>query len=473
MSSHGALVVAALQAAVGAEHVISSGEELRLVSSAPYSYHDANRVLPVAIASPQTEAEVVAVVRVCREHRCPLVTIAAGTNLEGATVVPPDAGVGAFVCVSTARMRRIVALNVADHDVVCEPGVPFPLLNAVLAKSKLVFPLDAGPNATIGGMLACGASGIRAVRYGPIRNHVLSLRVVTADGSVVVTGRRAKKMVAGLDLTRLFVGSAGTLGIITQATLRVYPILQHRVAALVSFATTADVVACVGRLVAAGVPLNMCELLDKLMVQCVNRKIPSLNLPEAELLYVEFGANNASFLAQTIDDVRSVAAVCGSLAFQSADDDEGCDRLFMARKAALIAAPVLAPVADAQVLTTDVCVPVSQLTAYVQEAARMVERSRLHCPLVGHVGDGNLHYFVCFAPAQRDAAIELSHEMVRLALRLDGTSTGEHGTGEGKKWALAEELGEPAVAVMRAVKQALDPHALLNPGKIIPPAAKL
>jgi D-lactate dehydrogenase (cytochrome) len=468
------LVVRELIEAVGAANVISDDEnELRLQSSAPYSYHDAGRLLPLAIALPDSEEQVVAVVRVCARYRVPIVTIAAGTNLEGASVVAPSAGVERFVCVSTARMRRVIALNAADLDVVVEPGVPFPLLNAVLSRQGLVFPLDAGPNATIGGMIACGASGIRAVRYGPIRNHVLSLRVVTADGSVVVTGHRAKKMVAGLDLTRLFVGSAGTLGIVTQACLRVYPVLKQRVAALVSFATTAAVVACVGRIVAAGVPLNMCELMDTLMVKCVNTKIPNLNLPEAELLYVEFGANDAAFLARTIAEVRQIAAESGSLAFTSAEDDEGCDRLFMARKAALIAAPALAPVRNAEILTTDVCVPIAALVAYVQEAQALVRKSGLHAPLVGHVADGNLHFFVTFEGGdvlQRDAAIELSHEMVRAAIRVDGSSTGEHGTGVGKRWALEQELGQPAIQVMRAIKHALDPNNLMNPGKIYPDA---
>lgn len=469
--SAAAVVVSELKRVLGERNVVAENEaELRLHSSAPYSYHDANRVLPVCVAFACSEADVCAVVRIASAHRVAIVSVGAGTNLEGQSVVSAsEPNSSAFICLSLTRMRRIVALHPEDLDVVVEPGVTFPQLNNALSSHSLVFPLDAGPNATIGGMIACGASGIRAVRYGPIRHHVLSLRVVTADGAVVVTGKRAKKMVAGLDLTRLFVGSEGTLGIITLATLRVYPLLKHRVAALASFRSTADVVACVGRIVVAGVPLNMCELLDTLMVRCVNKKLPKLNLPEAELLYVECGANNAAFLAQTLEEVRAIANASGAIAFQSANDEQGCDQLFMARKAALIAAPSLATGSDVQVLTTDVCVPVSALVQYVREAGAMVARSGLHSPLVGHVGDGNLHYFVCFdnTPQLRERAIELSHDMVRLALRLDGTSTGEHGTGTGKRWCLEEELGSAAIDVHRSIKAALDPLNIMNPGKIL------
>jgi D-lactate dehydrogenase (cytochrome) len=475
-----ALIVSELKRVLGEANVVADNEdEVRLHSSAPYSYHDANRKLPLCVAFATSEADVCAVVRVASAHRVAIVGVGAGTNLEGQSVVgASDSQVSTFICLSLTRMRRIVALHADDLDVVVEPGVTFPMLNAALAKHALVFPLDAGPNATIGGMIACGASGIRAVRYGAIRNHVLSLRVVTADGAVVVTGKRAKKMVAGLDLTRLFVGSEGTLGIITLATLRVYPLLHHRVAALASFRSTADVVACVGRIVVAGVPLNMCELLDTLMVKCVNKKLPKLKLPESELLYIECGANDAAFLARTLEQVRELANASGATAFQSADNEQGCDDLFMARKAALIAAPSLASGNDVQVLTTDVCVPVSALVQYVREAGEMVARANLHCPLVGHVGDGNLHYFVCFdnTPELRERAVALSHDMVRLALRLDGTSTGEHGTGTGKSWCLEEELGSAAIAVHRSIKAALDPLNIMNPGKILPsraPAAKL
>lgn len=287
-----------------------------------------------------------------------------------------------------------------------------------------------------------------------------------------LAGQRVKKSVAGFDLTRLFVGSEGTLGVITEATLRVYPLLAHRAAALVSFATLDALLAAVQALVALGMPLNMCELLDRCMVECVNAKMPQLDLPrDSELLYLELGANDAAYLRTQLEIAQQECARHGGNAARTAHDDEACERLFAARKAALLAATVHAPAAS--VLTTDMCLPLSALTAFVRDAARLVAASALHAPLVGHVADGNLHYFVCCDEAHVADARRLNEQLVRLAIERGGTATGEHGVGSGKRHFLPLELGEPALAAMRAVKSALDPHQLLNPGKVLQPTAKL
>jgi D-lactate dehydrogenase (cytochrome) len=420
--------------------------------------HFAERA-PDAVLFPHSPDEVLAAVRACIAHEAPIIAYGAGTSMEGQTLA-----VHGGVCLDLSEMNRIVAVNAEDADCTVEAGVRREQLNAHLRDLGLFFPIDPGADATIGGMAATRASGTNAVRYGTMREAVLALRVVTPDGRDIRTSRRARKSAAGYDLTRLMIGSEGTLGVITEVTLRLHPIPEAIAAAVCSFETLAGAVDTVVQTIQSGVPVARVELMDEVQVRAVNRR-SGLGLAEAPTLFFEFHGS-PRHVEEQAETVAALAGANGGGAFQWSTRPEERSRLWKARHEAYYAALALRP--GAQGWPTDVCVPISRLAECILETRRDLDGSSLPAPIVGHVGDGNFHVIFVIDPArpeELEEAQRLNARLVERALAMDGTCTGEHGIGIGKQAALVAELGE-AVDVMRLVKQALDPKGLFNPGKL-------
>jgi D-lactate dehydrogenase (cytochrome) len=414
---------------------------------------------PEAVAYPESTEEVSAVVRICARHRAPVIAYGAGTSLEGHV-----AAVRGGVCVDLSRMNRITRVEPADLDVTVQAGVTRKQLNAALERHGLFFPIDPGADATLGGMAATRASGTNAVRYGTMRDAVLSLTVVLADGRVVRTGRRARKSSAGYDLTRLLVGSEGTLGVIVELTLRLQPLPEAVSAAVCAFPSLEAAVETVIRTIQAGVPVARIELLDEAQVAAVNR-YAGLDCAVAPTLFFEFHGSSRGVVEQA-ERVQAIARERGAAGFGWATDPAERARLWQARHDAYPAALALRP--GARGWPTDVCVPISRLAECILATKADLAGAPFPVTIVGHVGDGNFHVIFVLdpaSPAEVEAATRLNHRMVGRALAMDGTCTGEHGVGYGKAELLAEELGE-AVDVMRRIKRALDPDDLLNPGKL-------
>ena len=414
---------------------------------------------PDAVVFAESTDDVVEVVNLCRAAQVPVIAFGAGTSIEGNTLA-----VRGGVALNLARMTRIIAVNAEDFDCVVEPGVRREQLNDYLRDQGLFFPIDPGANATIGGMASTRASGTNAVRYGTMREAVLSLRVVTADGRVIRTSRRARKSAAGYDLTRLFVGSEGTLGIITEITVRLHAIPEAISAATCSFATIGGAVDTVVQSIQLGIPLARVEILDDLQIRAVNRW-SKLDLPELTTLFFEFhGSTN--YVAEQVETVKELAAANGGGEFRWAHNTEQRNALWKARHEAYYAAVNLRP--GGVGWATDVCVPMSRLAQCIEETKADLDKSTIPATILGHVGDGNFHVVFSIdpdSPSELGEVAAINHRLVARALAMDGTCTGEHGIGLGKQESLVEELGE-AVDLMRSIKQALDPQGLLNPGKI-------
>lgn len=419
--------------------------------------------LPDAVVFAGSTADVVGCVDMCRTAGVAIVPFGAGTSLEGHTL--PLAG---GVSLDLTRMDAVCEVNQQDFDCTVQPGIRREALNAHLRDTGLFFPIDPGANATIGGMAATRASGTNAVRYGTMREAVLGLEVVTPQGKVIRTGRRARKSAAGYDLTRLYIGSEGTLGIITGVTLRLHPVPEAIMAATCAFATLEGAVETVVQAFHCGVPMARIELLDAMQVRAVNLR-SGLGLAEAPTLFFEFhGSPNG--VAEQVETVRALASDNGGGDFQWSPRAEDRTRLWRARHEAYYAAVALRP--NAIGWTSDVCVPMSRLAQCILETRADLDRSSVPATIVGHVGDGNFHAIFSIDPAaphEMDEVAEINRRMVARALAMDGTCTGEHGVGIGKQTMLVDELGEDAVEVMRALKQALDPQNLFNPGKIFRP----
>ena len=408
---------------------------------------------------PETTAEVAAIVSTCAAARVPVVPFGAGTSLEGNTLA-----VRGGVCIDFARMNRVLAVHTEDMDCCVQPGITRKQLNAQLRDTGLFFPIDPGADASIGGMASTRASGTMAVRYGTMRDNVLALEVVLASGDVIRTSRRARKSSAGYDLTRLFVGAEGTLGVITEVTLRLHPIPEAISAAVCPFGSFAGAVDTAIALIQSGIPAARIELLDDVMIRGVNAHA-KLGMMERHTLFFEFHGTPAA-VAEQAARTEEIAREYGALAFQSATKAEERSRLWNARDNTLYAGLGLRP--GAKAVITDVCVPISRLAECLTETKRDIEATGLIAPIVGHVGDGNFHTLILVNPAVPDElarAKALHARMVERALRLDGTCTGEHGIGLGKIDFLRDELGS-GVAVMAALKRSLDPHNIMNPGKL-------
>ena len=422
------------------------------------SYHPAHA--PDAVAFPQSTEEVAAIIKLCAKYNTPVIAFGTGTSLEGQV-----AALKGGISVDMAQMNRIVRVNSEDLDASVEAGVTRKQLNEYLRDTGLFFPIDPGADASLGGMAATRASGTNAVRYGTMRENVLSLTVVLADGRVIRTARRARKSAAGYDLTRLFIGSEGTLGIITELTVRLYGVPEAISAAICAFPSLEDAVNTVIATIQTGVPVARIELLDEAQIAAIN-KYSKLDHKVAPTLFFEFHGSPAG-VAEQSETVKSIAADYGGADFCWATTAEERSKLWQARHDAYYAALALRP--GSKGWATDVCVPISRLAECIGETKRDLVQSSIPSALVGHVGDGNFHLVFMIDPNRPEEIAEaarLNDRMVTRALRMEGTCTGEHGVGYGKMDFLVAEHGE-AISVMRMIKQALDPNNLLNPGKIL------
>jgi len=415
---------------------------------------------PDAVVYCQSTEEVAFAVACAAAHGVPVIPFGVGSSLEGHLLA-----VEGGLSIDLSRMHRILRVQPEDLTVTVEAGVTREQLNREIRHTGLFFPIDPGADASLGGMAATRASGTNAVRYGTMRENVLGLTVVTADGQVVHTGTRARKSSAGYDLTRLFVGSEGTLGVITELTLRLYPLPEAVSAAICHFPGVAEAVDTTIEIIQTGVPIARCELLDANTVRAVNRH-DRLNLREQTMLLMEFHGSEAGVREQAAT-VQAIAREHGGEDFQWATTPEERSRLWAARHRAYFAALQTRP--GCRCVTTDTCVPISRLAEHIVESQREAEGAGLPYFIVGHVGDGNFHLGYLIdpqQPAERECAERLNLQMVQRAQRLEGTCSGEHGVGLHKMDFLAGEAGAGSVALMRRIKHALDPHNIMNPGKI-------
>jgi D-lactate dehydrogenase (cytochrome) len=415
---------------------------------------------PDAVIFPQTGEEVREIVKLCAAHRVPVIAFGAGTSLEG-HVNAPYGG----ICIAFRDMNRVVAVHASDLDCIVEPGITRKRLNEHLRDQGLFFPIDPGADASIGGMAATRCSGTNAVRYGTMKDNVIALRVVLANGEVITTARRAKKSSAGYDLTRLLVGSEGTLGVITEITLRLAGIPEAIAAGVCPFASVEAACHAAILTIQSGIPVARIELLDALQIKACNA-YSKLTLPETPMLFVEFHGSDANVKEQS-QQFADIVADIGGGPFDWATKPEDRTRLWQARHDAYWAGRALRP--GVQAFATDVCVPISRLAECVVETQRDLAATGLLAPILGHVGDGNFHVtlLVDLADSGEVARAKALHgRMIERALAMDGTCTGEHGIGQGKMRYLIDEHGPAALAAMRAIKQALDPDDLMNPGKI-------
>jgi D-lactate dehydrogenase (cytochrome) len=415
---------------------------------------------PAAVVFAESTQDVADAVRLASRYDAPVIPFGVGSSLEGHLLA-----VQGGISVDVQRMNKVLSVNAEDLTVTVQPGVTRKQLNEEIKSTGLFFPIDPGADASIGGMSATRASGTNAVRYGTMRENVLALEVVTASGETIRTGTRAKKSAAGYDLTRLFVGSEGTLGVITEVTVRLYPIPEAISAAICSFPSIEAAVRATIQTIQLGVPIARVELIDRHSVRMVNAH-SKLGLREETMLLMEFHGSPAGVKEQA-ETVQEIASEFGGKAFEWAATPEERTRLWTARHNAYFAAVQSRP--GCRVISTDTCVPISRLADCLLDSVAEAEASGIPYFLVGHVGDGNFHFGYLLDPAkpeERVVAEELNHKLVSRALQLGGTCTGEHGVGLHKMGFLVDEAGAGAVDMMRTIKRALDPKNIMNPGKI-------
>lgn len=437
---------------------VTTADAIREQHGKDESFHPS--IPPDAVVFAHSTDEVSRVVTACAERGVPIVPFGTGTSLEG-HVAALEGG----VCIDVSQMNNVLAVNAEDLDCRVQPGVTRKQLNEYLRDTGLFFPIDPGADASLGGMTATRASGTNAVRYGTMRENVLSLEVVLADGRVIRTAKRSKKTSAGYDMTRLFVGSEGTLGVITEVTLRLYGIPEAMSAAVCSFPDLESAVNTVILTIQSGVPVARIELLDEVQMEACN-KYSDLDYPVQPTLFFEFHGSERGVVEQ-VEQVEAIAGDFGASEFKWARKAEDRSKLWQARHDAYYAGIALRP--GGKGIATDVCVPISRLAECILETKTDVVESGLIAPIVGHVGDGNFHLVIVVDPEDKDEmarAEALNERMVMRALAMDGTCTGEHGVGYGKIGFLEAEHGE-ALSVMRDIKRALDPGNIMNPGKII------
>ena len=452
-----AAAIAALTAAFGNRVVTSlvvreqHGNTLTWVPNQP----------PDAVVYPQNTGDVQTIVRICADNRVPVIPFGVGTSLEGHINAPLGG-----VSIDFRDMNKVLAVHAEDLDCVVEPGITRKALNEHLRDQGLFFPIDPGADASLGGMAATRCSGTNAVRYGTMKDNVLALKVVMADGELMTTSRRAKKSSAGYDLTRLMVGSEGTLGVITELTLKLSGIPEAIASGVCPFPSVDAACKATILTIQSGIPVARIELLDALQIRAVNA-YSKLSLPEVPTLFVEFHGSDAG-VAEQSQRFGEIVADLGGGPFDWATKPEDRSRLWQARHDGYWAARHLRP--GAQAFATDVCVPISRLAECVTASQRAAAELHLIAPILGHVGDGNFHLSLLVDMADAgevERAGILMERVVELALSMDGTCTGEHGVGQGKMKYLKAEHGAPALAAMAAIKRALDPQNIMNPGKIV------
>jgi D-lactate dehydrogenase (cytochrome) len=417
---------------------------------------------PDAVVFPQTTNEVAEAVRICAAHHIPIIAFGAGSSFEG-HVNAPFGGVS----IDTSRMKRIIAVHADDLDCVVEAGVTRTELNSHLRDGGLFFPIDPGADASLGGMVATRASGTNAVRYGTMRDNVLALTIVLPDGRVTHTGTRARKSSAGYDLTRLIVGSEGTLAVVTEITLRLAGIPEEISGGVCPFPSIEAACEAVITTIQTGIPVARIELMDQLLVRACNVH-SKLNLPEMPLLFLEFHGS-AGGVAEQSARFGEIATEAGGGPFTWATKPEERTRLWQARHNAYWASRALRPTAKG--ISTDVCVPISRLALCVVETKADIAASGLVAPIVGHVGDGNFHVMPLIDfddPAEVERGYAFIDRLVKRALAHGGTSTGEHGIGQSNRKYMRLEHDEGALEMMRAIKQTIDPDNIMNPGKLLP-----
>ena len=415
--------------------------------------------IPDAVVFAKETADVAAVVAVCQAHQCPIIPFGVGSSLEGHVNAPLGG-----VSVDMNAMDRVLSVHETDLDAVVQPGITREALNNYLRDTGLFFPIDPGANASLGGMAATRASGTNAVRYGTMKDNILALEAVMADGQVIRTGTRAKKSSAGYDLTRLLIGSEGTLGLITELTVKLQGVPEIIAGGICSFPSVEAACNAVINTIQYGIPVARIELLDTVQV-CACNRYSGLELPEETLLLLEFHGTKHGVGEQS-EMFGEIASEYTPYEFKWTTDQEKRTKLWKARHDAFWAAMALVPGGVA--MSTDVCVPISRLAECVEDTRRDIEDSDIFAPIVGHVGDGNFHTLPIALPDDVEAWKRIQSFVERLserAIAMDGTCTGEHGIGQGKIKYLRQEMG-PAVDMMIAVKQALDPNDILNPGKL-------
>jgi len=415
---------------------------------------------PSAVIFAESTQDVADAVKLAAQHKVPVIPFGVGSSLEGHLLA-----IQGGISIDVSRMNQVLSINAEDLTVTVQPGITRKALNEAVKHEGLFFPIDPGADASIGGMAATRASGTNAVRYGTMRENVLALEVVTAKGEVIRTGTRAKKSSAGYDLTRLMVGSEGTLGVMTEITVKLYPLPEAISAAICSFPSIEAAVRTVIQVIQLGVPIARCELIDAGTVRMVNAH-SKLGLREEHMLLMEFHGSPASVQEQA-EMVQEIASEFGGNAFEWATTPEERTRLWTARHNAYFAAIQSKP--GCRAVSTDTCVPISRLADCLLDSVAEADASGLPYFLVGHVGDGNFHFGYLIDPAnpqEHRVAEELNHKLVHRALQLEGTCTGEHGVGLHKMDFLRREAGDGAIDMMRTIKQALDPDNILNPGKI-------
>jgi len=436
---------------------LQTGDAVRAAHGHDESWHETQ--MPNAVAFVNSTQEVSDVVRLCSKARVPVIAFGMGTSLEGQV-----SAVAGGVTIDMSGMNRVLKVHAEDLDCRVEAGVTRKQLNSYLRDTGLFFPIDPGADASLGGMAATRASGTNAVRHGTMRENVLNVTAVLASGEIISTGGRARKSAAGYDLTRLLIGSEGTLGIMTELTLRLHGIPEAVSGGICSFATVAGAVDAVIETIQSGLPIARIELLDEVQVKACNA-YSKLSLDEVPLLLVEFHGTETSVTEQS-NRFGEITKSHGGRDFKWTVDAEERTKLWEARHNAYYASLALEP--GKKGMTTDVCVPISNLAQCLLETKADVDASFLTAPIVGHVGDGNFHLIMLMDPGNEKDVAEakrIHDRMVTRALSLEGTCTGEHGIGLGKVDFLEAELGA-GVGVMRTLKRALDPHNILNPGKM-------
>ncbi|MCO5556862.1 hypothetical protein L7F22_010416 [Adiantum nelumboides] len=447
--------------ALDEERVVLDQDERASHGKPVNSYHPADHI-PDVIVYPKTQAEVVEVVKFCNKYKIPIIPYGGATSIEGQTLTPFSG-----VSIDMSLMKAVKALHVEDMDVVVEPGLGWIELNEFLKPHGLFFPLDPGPGASIGGMCATRCSGSLAVRYGTMKDNVLSLKAVLANGDIIKTANRARKSAAGYDMTRLMIGSEGTLGVITEVTLRLQKIPEASVVAVCSFPSIKDAANVAIATMHCGIQVSRVEMLDEVMVKILN-DANGTNFKVAPILMFEFIGTDAYAHEQTLR-VQKIAEQHHGSGFLFFDTPDEKENLWKMRKEALWAC--FAAVPDAEAMSTDVCVPLTRLADCITKSKEVLDASPLLCPIVSHAGDGNFHTLILFDPLneeQTKEAVRLNDFMVHTALSMEGTCTGEHGVGTGKMKYLEKELGYETLKAMKKLKHALDPNNIMNPGKIIP-----
>ncbi|KAL0256253.1 D-lactate ferricytochrome c oxidoreductase [Diplodia seriata] len=456
--------IAELRTLLGADDAISTDDDdLRAHGYSEWSSINIDQ-LPVAVAYPRSTAQVSQIAAVCHRYKIPMIPYSGGSSLE-ANFAAPFGGVS----IDFAHMDRIIELHADDMDVVVQPAVPWMELNEKIKGSGLFFPVDPGPSAKIGGMVGTSCSGTNAVRYGTMKEWVVNLTVVLADGSVIKTRRRPRKTSAGYNLTNLFIGSEGTLGIVTEITLKLTVIPQETSVAVVPFPTIREAASAAAQIMRAGVPVAAMEIMDEVQMSVINKvKATKRTWKEAPTMFFKFSGTKAG-VQENIKLVKAIAKSHNAGNFEFTVDPQDMKELWSARKEALWSMLALRE-GDLDVWSTDVAVPLSRLPDIIEISKKEMDDLGVFASVLGHIGDGNFHESILYNrkdPKEYEAVKNCVYRMVDRALEMDGTCTGEHSIGLGKKASLLKELGPETVEVMKSIKRALDPHWLLNPGKIM------